>query len=73
MTKKEEYEAYIAKVRARGVAITEYSCPNCGEEIMTRAAAPGETWDTLSSCPHCDELHMKYTIGDFATATPFNI
>lgn len=71
MSLNQEYLAYIAKVRARGDELVQYKCPDCKEQIETRAAPMGEQWDTLAACPHCNELHMKYTVGNFAYATHF--
>lgn len=73
MTHKEEHDAYIAKLRAAGRALASYQCPHCKNEIFTLAAPAGERWDSLASCPHCPELHFKYTVGDFAHATAFPV
>lgn len=66
MTLKERHEDYIARLRARGDEITNYECPDCGGVIDTMAAPEGESWDTLSTCPHCEGLHMKFTNGSSA-------
>lgn len=71
MSTKDDYEKYIGKLRAQGVKLTEYECVDCKTMIQTRAAPKGEYWDTASACPHCNELHFKYTIGDYAYAAPF--
>jgi ssDNA-binding Zn-finger/Zn-ribbon topoisomerase 1 len=66
MSLKQQYENYIARLRARGDEITNYECPDCGGVIDTKAAPEGESWDTLSTCPHCEALHMKSTNGSSA-------
>lgn len=38
-----------------------YRCPECGETIETLAAPKGDVWDTLTFCPHCNDMHMKIT------------
>jgi uncharacterized Zn finger protein (UPF0148 family) len=66
MSLKQQYEDYIARLRTRGDDITNYECPDCGAVIDTKAAPEGESWDTLSTCPHCEGLHMKFTTGNSA-------
>ena len=73
MTHKEEYESYIAKLREQGRVLASYNCPACKNEIFTLAAPAGERWDTLAACPHCPELHMKFTTGNFADAKAFHV
>lgn len=71
MSLKEEHQTYIARLRAAGKQIVAYQCPHCCELIETLAAPKGQVWDSVSACPDCNELHMKYTVGDFASATTF--
>lgn len=68
--KKQQYLDYIAKLEAAGKPVTNYVCPECQGAIKTQAAPDGQGWDTLSSCPHCDELHLKFTEGATAWAVP---
>lgn len=66
-----EYKRHINALKARSVAITDYQCPNnacTGPRIETRAAPVGEYWDTISTCPYCNTLHMKWTRGANAFA-----
>jgi hypothetical protein len=59
-TLTQQHEAYIEKCRARGDHLLSYTAPCCGGVIETRAPAPGERqWDTLATCVHCGEMHMK--------------
>lgn len=67
-TKMHQYQDYIAKLQTMGKQIASYECPECKGEIKTQAAPAGEVWDTLSACPHCDEMHIKFTEGATARA-----
>lgn len=73
-TLKQKHEAYIAKIKAgRGKTLT-FKAPCCGAEIEDRAALKGETWDTLTTCPHCGELFMKVATSTKITGTiPANV
>ena len=66
--KNQQYLDYIAKLESAGKPITSYVYPECQGAIKTQAAPAGQAWDTLSSCPHCDELHLKLTTGTTAWA-----
>lgn len=66
--KKQQYFAYIEKLEQMGKKVVSYECPACNGEVKTQAAPEDETWDTLSACPHCDGLHMKWTQGSVAGA-----
>jgi hypothetical protein len=66
--KKQQYLDYIAKLEAMGKPVTSYVCPECKGAIKTQAAPADQAWDTLSSCPHCEELHLKLTKGATAWA-----
>lgn len=61
MSLLEKHIAHIARLRSAKVRILSYQCPKCGETIDTQAAPKGDAWDTLTTCPHCDDLHMKIT------------
>ncbi|HFU1359334.1 TPA: hypothetical protein ACGQTY_002517 [Citrobacter farmeri] len=59
MSLKQEYSAFIAKVRKDGGRLLNFPCPCCQEDIET-LAAPGEAiWDTLATCPHCEGVFIK--------------
>lgn len=60
-TLKQKHEAFITKIKADGGKTLEFKAPCCGAEIEDRAAPKGETWDTLTTCPHCGELFIKVT------------
>ena len=63
------YKNYIEKLRALGVPLTEYNCPECGAEIETLRNDTSEPWNTLSFCPSCDAVHMKLTAPNGGGAT----
>lgn len=60
-TLKQRHEEYIARLKAKGRKTLTFVAPCCGETIEDIAAGEGETWDTLSTCPHCGALYMKVT------------
>lgn len=62
------HTSYFNRARELGIVLTAYKCPSCNSAVATQAAPDGETWDTLSECPYCAELHMKITTGDNARA-----
>lgn len=66
--KLQQYQNYIDRLQSMGKQIATYKCPTCQSEIKTQAAPAGEVWDTLSTCPHCDSLHLKFTKGATASA-----
>lgn len=58
-TLKQKHDEFIARLKAQGTKILEFKCPACGKKIETQAAPKGDTWDSLSNCPHCEALYMK--------------
>lgn len=66
--KLQQYHAYIAKLQSMGKEVTSYECPECKGKIKTQVAPAGDKWDTISVCPHCDEMHLKITEGARARA-----
>lgn len=65
-TLMERYQEYNNRLKARGIKMVSYQCPCCSESIETQPAPKGEKWDTLSECPHCNRLYMKFTDGSRA-------
>ncbi|EAW2493112.1 hypothetical protein AXL65_02475 [Salmonella enterica subsp. enterica] len=59
----ERYKAFIARLEANGAELLDFACPCCKEPLKTQAAPEGATWDTFSSCPHCNDLFQKITTG----------
>lgn len=57
----DRYTAYNERLKAQGLKFLSFDCPKCGEGIETQRATRGDTWDTLSTCPHCEALFMKIT------------
>ncbi|KPX46955.1 hypothetical protein ALO68_200094 [Pseudomonas syringae pv. helianthi] len=57
------YTEYNDRLKAQGIKLITFSCPNCNESVETRPAPKGDTWDTLSDCPHCNSMFMKITKG----------
>lgn len=59
-----EYNAYIERLNANGIALASFQCPACEHEMLTQATDHGEQWDSLSICPYCGSIFLKITRGD---------
>lgn len=68
-TLKQKHDEFIAKVKATGAKTLIYTAPCCGKSIEDRAAPKGDKWDTLSTCPYCNEIYMKVSTSTVITAT----
>ncbi len=55
---KESHDKYMAKLRASGVVLTEFNCPDCEALISTRVP-DSDIYDTMSTCPECGEIFFK--------------
>ena len=56
---KQEYQAFIAKVKAHGGRLLQFPCPCCHKEIETLAPSGRSVWDTLATCPFCEGTFIK--------------
>lgn len=61
-----EHRCYIEGLRQRRFPVVSYYCPDCNAEIETLDNKTSLTWDTLSACPHCRQIHVKYTYQGWA-------
>lgn len=59
LKQKQEYDAYIARLKNKGVKLVAYPCPACREKIETLVPPKGRKHDSLVQCPHCEEMHFK--------------
>lgn len=59
-----DYLTYIRRVETRGGKLIIFICPDCGQDIKTLPAPAGEIWDTISTCPHCEQSFVKITNGN---------
>lgn len=57
---KQQYQAFIARVKERGGKVLMFSCPHCHEGIETPAPPQGDVWDSISTCPYCAAMFVKY-------------
>lgn len=55
------YLAAVQGLKAKGAKLLAYGCPHCRKILKTLAAPQGDTWDSLSKCPHCDKVYMRFT------------
>ncbi|SEL25484.1 hypothetical protein SAMN04487787_108134 [Kosakonia sacchari] len=67
MSLKQEYQAFIARVKERGGQVLMFSCPRCHEKIDTPAAPLGDVWDSISTCPFCSAMFVKYVTHNSVT------
>jgi hypothetical protein len=58
-TLRRQHDAYIAGVIAKGGHVLTFDTPCCDEPMTTTAPRTSETWDSLTTCPHCGEMFMK--------------
>lgn len=63
---RQQYLRHLQQLRAEGRRLIAFACPCCGQSIETGAAVPGESWDTLTDCPHCGEVFLMITEGNSA-------
>lgn len=60
----QRYTEYNDRLKAAGVEMYSYPCPACEGVIEARRPPKGETWDSMTECPHCKALFMAvYTHG----------
>lgn len=62
----QNYLSHLAQLKAEGCQLITLCCPCCAKPIETAAAPPGEVWDTLCDCPHCEEIFLLVTEGSRA-------
>ncbi|HCG2926643.1 TPA: hypothetical protein ACNFPO_004438 [Citrobacter freundii] len=67
---KQQYQAFIARIKERGGKLIMFSCPLCHGEIETPAAPLGDVWDSISTCPHCTGMFVKYVCHINVTTKP---
>lgn len=54
---------YIRRIEERGGKLITFKCPDCHKEIKTLPAHKSEVWDTITTCPHCEQSFVKITKG----------
>lgn len=59
----QRYTEYNDRLKAQGIKLIAFQCPDCKQSIETQPAPEGDIWDTLSNCPHCNAMFMKITKG----------
>ncbi|EBS6311375.1 hypothetical protein PL246_09755 [Salmonella enterica] len=59
-----DYLTYIRQVESRNGKLITFKCPDCNQDIKTLATPAGEVWDTISTCPHCEQSFVKITKGN---------
>ena len=56
----EKHTAYITRHIKSGGRVQTYLCPVCDGLITAPSPLDEEdVWDTLTVCPHCEEMHMQ--------------
>lgn len=54
-----QYLEYTARVKASGAKFLKFKCPHCSGEIETQRATRGDTWDSMTTCPHCEKMFYR--------------
>lgn len=66
---RQRYDEYWE--RCKDKPTLEYKAPCCGEVIKARKPGPGEKWDSLVQCVHCDSVFwMEATCEGVHAALP---
>ena len=61
----QQHDDYVARVKASGAPTRTYRTPCCGKELEDPVPhEPGDQWDSLTQCPHCNALYMKVARAD---------
>ena len=55
---KQQYLSHIAKLEQQKVPLASYCCPACDYLIKTHRPAAGDVYDTMTTCPNCEELYF---------------
>lgn len=54
------HDAYMGRWKAEGKPFLMYITPCCGRKMDSASPAnQGETWDSFTTCPHCDSTYYK--------------
>jgi len=69
MSRKQAYQDFVDRYQAGGDPMLSLNCPHCQGSILTVPAPAGETWDTLSTCPHCGGIYFKVVTDTVASGT----
>jgi hypothetical protein len=56
------YNAWIARVPV--TKLSTFDCPCCAESVQTLRPPKGQTWDSLTICPHCESMCFKVAHDD---------
>jgi len=64
---------FLARVKARGGNVLEFTAPCCGGKQETHAPTtpiePGERpWSSMATCTNCGAMYMKNTYHDHVAA-----
>ena len=58
-TLKEKHDAYMRRLKASGVRLAEFKCPECDAKILTRVPDAGDIYDSMCACPECEGIFFK--------------
>jgi hypothetical protein len=65
----QQRQDYLAGWKRRRKPTVVCACPHCGKDIENpRPSDPKEQWDSLMTCPYCEEFFMAVKRGN-GTAT----
>jgi len=58
------YLEWVKNIERKGIVLTEYPCPDCNCNLKTPTPAEGDIYDSMTTCPYCDEHHFKSVNSD---------
>ena len=64
---KQQYQEFITRVKERGGKVLTFSCPHCQEGIETPVAPQCDVWDSITTCPFCEAMFVKYVTHNSVT------
>lgn len=73
MNLKDKYLHYIKRAEGRCSPLANFQCPECHEVIKTLEAPEGEVWDSLCTCPFCEQIFIKRVTGNKVETCRVNI
>lgn len=58
------YTNHVIKTKAAGKPLSGYECPYCGFYLETLTPPKGQLYNSLTTCPVCDEIHYRVAVNN---------
>lgn len=59
-----KYTDHVIKTKAAGKPLSGYECLYCGFRLETLTPPKGELYNSLTTCPVCNEIHYRVAVND---------